>query len=114
MLPRKDRGGNEQRTLFGIRHAFESGSQRYFRFSETDISAQQPVHRSGAFHIVLDLGNAAFLIGSFFIFKPCLKISLPFAVGRKSVSRSVHSFGIKPYQLVCNILDSASDTVFRL
>ncbi len=47
MLLSQDGGGNEHGDLLAIHDGFESGADRHFGFAETDIAADQSIHRFG-------------------------------------------------------------------
>ena len=69
MLPCQNCGGNQKRTLLAGSDAFKGSAQCHFGFAEAYIAAEQTVHRHFAFHVVLNLVDAAQLILCFLEFK---------------------------------------------
>ena len=55
-------GGRDHRDLLSVHRRDESGAQRDLGLAETDIAADQPVHRLAAFQIAQHIGNRAFLV----------------------------------------------------
>ena len=55
----------EHRDLPSVHDRFERGTDRYFRFTKTDVATNQTVHGSRAFHVVLGLDDGFELIGRF-------------------------------------------------
>ena len=76
--------------LLAVRHALESASERHLGFSETDITAEQSVHRVLLLHIALYLVHTSELIRRLIKLKPALKIVLHIYIRRKSVSLYLH------------------------
>ena len=103
MLQGKDGSRHKQYTLLALRNTFEGGAERHLRLAEADVAAQQTVHRNGALHIVLDLLRAAELIVGLLIFKPPLKIVLPFLVRPEGKAGGRHPLRIKRNELLGNV-----------
>jgi len=75
-------GGGEQGDLTTAHDALEGRPDGHFGFTESDVAADEAVHRPSAFHVAFDFGNGAQLIRRFFIHEAIFKFPLPFAVGR--------------------------------
>ena len=86
MLLREHRGWRQHRNLFALHHRFERGPNRNFGLSESDIAANEPIHRTRLFHVALCRGDGFQLIGCFAIWKRVLEFHLPFCVGPKSMT----------------------------
>ncbi len=114
MLQREYCRGNKYCTLLSVRDTLKRGAQRNLGFAEADISAQQPVHREGLLHIVLDFIDTAKLVISFVKFKAPFKIALHVYVRRKAETRRLHTLGIKSNQLLCHILHRGAYSRARL
>jgi hypothetical protein len=73
MLQSKDSGRYKHCHLFTVVDSFECCAYGDLCFSETYITANQPVHGSFGLHIRENIFNGFDLIGGFFMFKSCLK-----------------------------------------
>ena len=104
MLQTENGGRNQHSYLFTVANGFKSGSDGYFRFSETHITTDKPVHRTGIFHIPFDRANRFILIGSIFIHKGRFQLFLQVIVGRKGETGRSLSFGIETNQILGYIL----------
>ena len=67
MLVGQHSGRHEDRHLLGVAGGLEGGTDGYFCFPESYVSAYQTVHRTRAFHVCLHLIGGFQLIGSIFI-----------------------------------------------
>ena len=95
VLLREDRGGSENRDLFSLHHRFEGRANRHFGFAETDVAADQPIHRTRLFHVALGIGDGFELVGRFAKRKRMLKFNLPLGVGAKSVAALRLALGLE-------------------
>ena len=95
MLPSQDRGRHQEGALFALADTFKSGAQGHLGLTETDVSAQQAVHRNRPLHIVFNLIDAPKLIIGLFKLKPALKVILQIGVGGEGITRCMHPLGIK-------------------
>ena len=107
-------GGDEQHALLALGHAFEGGSQRYLGFAEAHVPAEQPIHRDRAFHVPLDLVDAAELVFGLLIFEMPFEIILPFGIRAEGVAGGSHPLGIELDQLLGDILDRRPHPGFGL
>ncbi len=57
MLLREDGRRGEDRDLFAFHDGLEGGANRDFGFAETDIAADQAIHRARLFHVAFRLGD---------------------------------------------------------
>ena len=53
MLESQYGGGYQHGHLLIVRYRLERGADSYLGLSETNVSTNQPVHRTGTFHIAL-------------------------------------------------------------
>ena len=77
MLLRQHGGGGQHRHLFSRRDRFEDGADGHFRLAETDISADQTIHRPCLLHVALHIGGGLQLIRRRFIGERFLQLVLP-------------------------------------
>jgi len=87
-------GRHQHRDLISAGDRFERGPQSDFCFSESDIAANQAIHRLGQFHVYLagiDRGN---LIRRFDVGKAGIELPLPSVVWIKNDSLSCCPFGL--------------------
>ena len=89
MLEGEDGGGREDGDLFAVGDGFEGGAHGDFGFAVADVAAEEAVHRSGALHIALDVGDGGVLVGGFFEFEGVFKFALEIAVGREGETFAV-------------------------
>jgi len=61
----EDGGGDEDSGLFAGHDGFKGGAQGDFGFAEADVAANEAVHGAGGFHVLLNFGNGAGLVGGF-------------------------------------------------
>ena len=109
MLPGKDGGRHQHRTLFAVHHTFKGGADGNLGLSKANVPAQQTVHRGGLFHIVLDFPDAAQLVVGFVVGKAALKVVLPVGVRSKGIALCRLPLGIQLDQLIRHILDRFFD-----
>ncbi len=86
MLLREDGRGREDGDLLAFHHRLESGADRHLGFAETDVAADQAIHRTRRFHVVLRLGDGFELVGRFAKRKGMFELELPFRVGAESMT----------------------------
>ena len=80
--------------LATIHHRFERGANRHFRFSETNIAANQAVHRPGTFHVDLCVDDGFHLVGRLAKRERMLEFALPFCVGTERVPGNGLALGL--------------------
>ncbi len=83
VLKGEDGGGSEDGDLLGVGDGFEGGAHGDFGFAVADVAAEEAIHRRGAFHVALDVGDGEVLVWRFFEFEGVFKFALEVAVGRK-------------------------------
>ena len=64
-----------------------AATDRQLRFAETDVAAQQPVHRPGRVHVALDVVDRRELVGRFLVRERGVEFALPFGIRRECDSR---------------------------
>ena len=109
MLPRQNGGGGQNGALLAAHDALEGGPQRHLGFAHAHVAAEQPVHRPGLFHVVLDLGGTGQLVGGLLIGKALLKIPLPGVVRREGIARRLLAPGVQLNQLFGHRLGGGLD-----
>ena len=86
MLLRQHRRRHQHRHLTPIHHRFERGANGNFGLSETDVTADQAVHRLGGLHVGLGFEDGAHLIGCLLVNERFFKLALPRCIGREGVA----------------------------
>ena len=94
--------GNQVSHLLIFLHSFEGRTDSDLCFTESHISADQPVHYLGAFHISLHRIDGIQLVLRLIIREHLLKFLLPHAVSTVTVAVALHAFCIKIHQLLRN------------
>jgi len=67
VLLREHGSRREHRDLPAFHHRFKSGADRHFRFPETDVATDEPIHRARLLHVVLGGVDRLQLIDGFAI-----------------------------------------------
>src|SRR5436190_21923566 len=80
VLECEDGGGGKDGNLFAIRDRFERGAHRDFRFSVTNIAAEQAIYGRLAFHVAPDVRDRSVLVVGLFKFERVFELALPVAV----------------------------------
>ena len=95
MLPCKHGRGNKYRALLPVFGALESRPESDLCFAESNVAAQQPLHRNRLHHVRLYLVNTAELRISLNIVEVRFEILLKRIVRREFVPLALHAAGIK-------------------
>src|SRR5579884_2947087 len=103
MLKREYRGGREHRYLLAIAERLECSAHGYFRLSEPNVAAQEPVHGIRTFHVALDLLNNGELIFRFGELESVLELALPVAVGREAEAFARAALGVELQELLGHV-----------
>jgi len=112
MLEGENGCGRENRDLLAVGDGFEGRAHGYFRFSVPDIAAEEAVHRSGALHVALDVGDGGVLVGGFFEFEGVFEFSLEIAVGGKCKTLGCFASGIEGEELIRHVFEGFADAGF--
>ena len=80
VLVGEDRGGDENGDLLAAHDGFEGGPDGDFRFAESDVAADKPVHGGSRFHIGFHFLKSPFLVVRLGIGERFLEACLPFVV----------------------------------
>ncbi len=105
---------DEHRHLFAVVNAFECCPDGHFRFAESHIAANQPVHGMGSFHVFFHILCGFQLVGGVFINKRGLELVLQVSVGHKLKTFGSNTFGIKPDKVPCDIFYPFLGFVFQV
>ncbi len=73
---------HEHRDLHSIVDRFEGSTNGDLGLAVADVAAEQSIHRTGSFQIVLDFGNGRELVGRFLIGKARFELLLPVGIRR--------------------------------
>ena len=113
MLQRQDGRRHENRHLLAVASGLEGGSDGDFRFTETDIAADEAVHRAGILHVPLHGRGGRLLIGRIFIHEGRFQFFLQIGVRREGVALGSAPLGIQLNQVLGDILDLFLGVVFQ-
>ena len=80
VLLRKDGRWGEDCDLASAEHALEGRTQGDLGLAETDVAADESVHRRGPFHVGLHVDDRARLIGGFAVREGALELAHPCVV----------------------------------
>src|SRR6266436_7264762 len=83
MLEREYGRGRKKRDLLRIGNGLEGRAHGHFGLAIADIAAEEAVHRCGAFHVFLDVGDRGVLVGSLLEFEGVFEFALEISIGRK-------------------------------
>ena len=75
--------GTSTATCLPLSIGLEGGAHGQLGLAVADVAADEPVHRPGALHVALDLGERRQLVGRFLVGEGSLELGLPVGVGRK-------------------------------
>ena len=114
MLKSQHRRRHEHSHLLIVCNGFEGRTDRDLRLAETDIAANQPVHRPFALHIGFDVGRRPHLIGRIFVDKPGFKLILHEAVRTERIAFLLSTLRIEFDQVAGDIFDFLLRAVFHL
>ncbi len=103
MLQGQNGGWDQEGALFAVGYALESRAQGNFCLAKAHITAKQPVHGVGFFHISFNFTGATQLVLRFFKLKAQFKIVLHVNVGRKGMAFDGLAFGIKDNKLLGHV-----------
>ena len=101
MLLGQNRSRRQEDDLLSPHQGLEGSAQSHLGLSETDIPAEETIHRSPGFHVLLDLGNGTELIRSFLVWEAHLQLPLPRRVGPIGVPLSCLSLGLEFQETPC-------------
>ncbi len=99
----KDSSGCEQSDLLPAHDRLERSAHCDFGLSESDIAADEPVHRGRILHIAFHVLYAGELILGLFERKGGFEFELPFRIFGKRIARSRFPFRIQLYEPLCDI-----------
>ena len=104
VLVRQKRRRHEHRRLFSVSHAFEKSPGGNFGLAESDVSAQQSVHRRILFHVAFYLIHASELVIGLGIREAVLEFMLPDRILREGIAFFVHPRCRHAYQFLSHIV----------
>ena len=112
MLEGENGGGREDGDLFVVGDGFEGGAHGDFGFAVADVAAEEAIHRSGAFHVALDVGDGVVLVLRFLEFEGVFEFALEIAVGREGVAVGGFARGVEAEELVGHVFERFADVGF--
>ena len=104
MLIGKHGGGHQHGHLLGIAGCLEGGANGYLRLSESHISTDQSVHRTGTLHIGLHVVGGLQLVGRILIKERSLQFVLHKGIGAEGKAFLPSAGSIEFDQVAGNIL----------
>ena len=114
MLLRQHGRRREHRDLFAVHDRLEGGANRHLGFAETDVAADQAIHRARSFHVAAwcrrspSAGPAFRGKG-----KECSNSRLPFRVRAEGVAELRFALGLKRKHFAGVIEDRRDRVLFR-
>ena len=114
MLLRENGGRHKHSRLPAAHHRLERGAQGNFCFSITHITAQQTIHRTGAFHVTFDICDGGLLVIGFDVGKTIFQFFLPLRIRREGIAFHNLTARIQIQQIFGDSLHSFFDTRLRL
>ena len=114
VLKSQHRRRHEHSHLFIVCNGFEGRTDRDLRLAETDIAANQPVHRPFALHIGFDVSRRLHLVGRIFVDETGFKLILHEAVRTERIAFLLSTLRIEFDQIAGNIFDFLLRAVFHL
>ena len=114
MLPGEDGRRAEDCALFAVQHALKGRPERHLGLAETDVAAEQPLHRHRLFHILFNLPDAPQLVVGLLVLEMLLKVPLHLVVGREGVPFDRHPLGVEGNQFVRHLVDRLLDPLAGL
>ena len=106
--------GNEQRDLLARDYRLVGGAQGDLRLAVADVAAEQAVHRARLLHVLLYIVGCIELRRGLLVFKCGFEIALKMIVLGEGKAGAAHTLGVKPYQLLCDILERCLGTCLCL
>jgi len=97
--------GHEDGDLFAAGDGLEGGTDGDFGFAETDIAADQPVHRPRLFEIEFGLIDGAALVGGLGVVERALELPHPLGVRRVGEAGFVLALGLHAEEL-CRVVEN--------
>ena len=100
---------DEHGHLFAVHDDLERGAERDLGLSETDVTADDTVHRSFSSQVLEDLVNSAQLSFCLFELKPFFHLAEKLILRRVRMPLGDLAFGVELDQLLCDIFDVCFD-----
>ncbi len=113
VLLAEHRGGHEHRHLTALDRGLERRAHRKLGLAESDVPADDAVHRSGRLHVALDLLEDEHLIGRLLVRKRAFELLLPRAVGCVRMTLRLLAARVETEQLAGDLLGALLDTAAR-
>ena len=85
---------HEQRNLAAALDRFKGGADGDLGLPETDVSADESIHRARALHVGLGFGDGAELVAGFRVGKGTFKFFLPRCIRRTGETRLGFALGV--------------------
>ena len=99
----EQRRRDEHRDLLPVEHRLEGRSDRDLGLAETDVAADQPVHRDRLLHVRLDVVDRGELILRFDVRERVFQLALPRLVGREGEAFRRRARGVQLDELAGHI-----------
>ena len=106
-------GGNEYSDLFAVLDRFERGPNGDFGLAETDVTANEPIHRVRTLHVGLHFVDRFALIGGFDERERVLHGVLPRCIGGEGVALGGDSLLVEHHEFLSDLADGALHPRFR-
>ena len=113
MLLREHRRRGEDRDLFAFHHRLKCGANRHLGFAESDVAADQAIHRARFLHVALRFRDRLPLIGRFAERERMLELELPFGVGSEGMAALGLALGLQREHFARVIENRGDGVLFR-
>ncbi len=110
----QERRRHEHRDLLAVLDRLEGRAHRDLRLAVPDVTADQPVHRDGLLHVLLDLGDRGQLVGRLGVREGVLQLTLPRGVRPEGVAGRRHARRVQLDQVGGDLLDRLLGPLLRL
>ena len=100
---------HEHRHLTALDRGLESSANRELGLAETDVAADDAIHRARRLHVALDLLEHEHLVGRLLVRERAFELLLPRAVGRVRVTLRLLASRVEAEQLARDLLGALLD-----
>ena len=104
-------GRTEHHHLLAILGGLEGGAQGHLGLAEADVSADETVHRSRRFHVVLHIGDGGELIAGLGVGEGLLHLALPGGVRREAEALGGGAAGVDVHEVEGELLGGLAGAV---
>lgn len=104
-------GRTEHHHLLAVLSGLEGGAQGHLGLAEADVSADETVHRSRRFHVVLHIGDGGELVAGLGVGEGLLHLALPGGVRREAEALGGGAAGVHVHEVEGELLGGLAGAV---